>query len=459
MTSQRGTVERHKRFGSWGYRLSYVDDMGKRRWATKYSKRWTKADAQRELTRQLSLVDRGHNLGTAQSTVQEYLRDWFARWQVQGNVKQSTIDTARVHLDVYLLPRIGHLRLRDLKRARIGALYQDLLENGRTGAGGRQTPARRLSAKTVRNIAGTLHKALDDAVRLEILQTNPADNVDLPKWERPELQTWDSSQLAQFLTWCADNNDPLLALWRLLAVSGLRRGELLGLTWNDVDLVMGEIRVRQTRVVTGTGQVRVETPKTAAGRRVVTIDPGTVDALARLKDDQERAAAALGGWTSLYVATTQDGQPIYPKRLTDRFQAAAKAAGVPVIRLHDGRHSNVTLAIESGVPVAVMSSRVGHSRPSTTSDIYFHRHRQADVDAGLVIAARIDAAIQSHRDAQQKSHKSRTQPDEKVRPDANTTNNDPIQDKGLRTSHDETMVRPLGIEPRTCGLRVRCSTS
>lgn len=102
--------------------------------------------------------------------------------------------------------------------------------------------------------------------------------------------------------------------------------------------------------MTGTGQVRIETPKTAAGRRVVTIDPGTVDALARLKDTQERTAARLGSWTSPYVATTQDGQPIYPKRLTDRFRATARAAGVPVIRLHYGRHSNVTPSVEGACP-------------------------------------------------------------------------------------------------------------
>ncbi len=116
-----------------------------------------------------------------------------------------------------------------------------------------------------------------------------------------------------------------------------------------------------------------------------------MDALAQLKDAHENAAAILGRWTSPYVATDLDGRPIYPKRLTDRFQATAKAAGVPVIRLHDGRHSNVTIGIEGGVHVAFMSTRVGHSRPSTTADIYFHHHRQADLDAGLVIAARINA--------------------------------------------------------------------
>jgi len=445
MTTQRGTIS--KRAGSWGYRMSYIDDQGKRRHLARWNKRWTKADAQRELTRQLARVDQGHSLGNAQTTVQDYLHEWFDRWQLQGNVKQSTIETARVHLNVYLIPRIGHLKLRDLKRARIGALYLDLLQNGRTGVG--KTDAHKpLSAKTVRNIAGTLHKALDDAVRLDVLPMNPADNVDLPKWERPELQTWDSRQVAQFLAYCDDNNDDLYALWRLLAVTGLRRGELLGLTWDDVDLVLGEVRVRQTRIVTGTGQVRVETPKTAAGRRVVTIDPGTVNALAKLKDSQEHAATILGGWTSPYVATTADGQPIYPKRLTDRFRATARAAGVPVIRLHDGRHSNVTLGIETGIPVAVMSTRVGHSRPSTTSDIYFHRTRQADVDAGLMIAARIDDAIQAHRDANENVRGMYARHDENSRTEHDNANDEPIQDKGLRTADDQTSVRPLGIEPR-----------
>lgn len=447
MTTQRGTVKRHDKTGSWGYRLSYTDDLGARKHSQKFSRRWTKADAQQELTKQLTLLDRGHSLGTAQTTVHDYLRDWFARWQLQGSVKQSTIDTARVHLDVYLVPRIGHLKLRDLKRARIGALYFDLLQNGRTGAG-KHDATRPLSPKTVRNIAGTLHKALDDAVRLEILHTNPADYVDLPKWERPELTTWDSNQVAQFLAYCVDTNEPLYALWRLLAVAGLRRGELLGLTWDDVDLVMGEIKIRQTRVVTGTGQVRVETPKTTAGRRNVTIDPGTVDALAQLKDAHENAAAILGGWTSPYVATDLGGRPIYPKRLTDRFQATAKAAGVPVIRLHDGRHSNVTIGIEGGVPVAVMSTRVGHSRPSTTADIYFHRHRQADVDAGLVIAARIDAAINALRDRNENARGMHAVVDESAGILPNQSNDAPIQDKGFRTSHDETVVRPLGLEPR-----------
>ena len=112
MTTQRGTI--NKRAGSWGYRLSYTDDTGTRRHASRYRKTWTKVDAQRELGAQLSVLDRGHSLGTAATTVQDYLQAWFDRWSNLDNVNQSTIDTARVHLQVYLVPRIGHLKLREL---------------------------------------------------------------------------------------------------------------------------------------------------------------------------------------------------------------------------------------------------------------------------------------------------------------------------------------------------------
>jgi integrase len=385
----RGRIE--KRDDSWGFRASYTDDTGRRRWVKQYNRRWTKTDAQKALTAKLAAIDAGHTLGTAKGTVADYLQAWFDRYQASGNVKRTTAATTRLHLDAYLLPRIGKLQLRELKPAKVAALYADLLANGRTGNG--HADNRSLAPKTVRNIAGTLHKALSDAVRLNILPTNPADNVDLPRWEKPEIETWSLDQTAQFLGHLHDVNEVSHALWRLVLLCGLRRGEALGLRWSDVDLVDGTIAIRQTRVVAG-NTVVVDTPKTKAGRRTVAIDAGTVDALAKLKDAHEAAKEALGGWSSDLVGTALDGRPVHPLTMSRHFKAAATAAGLPVIRLHDGRHTAISEMLRQGVPIHVVSKRAGHSRVSTTLDTYAHALPQADrVAADSFGAALADAML------------------------------------------------------------------
>lgn len=406
MTQQRGTVS--KRSGSWGFRATFTDDMGQRRYVSKYSKKWTQKDAQRELTAALAHIDAGHELGDGTTTVETYLNAWFAEWANLDNVKRSTIDTTRCHLDAYIIPHLGHIRMRELKPGRIAAFYTKLRTEGRTGGKNGAPGTSPLSTKTVRNVAGTLHKALKDGVRRGVLGSNPCDKVDVPKYERPPLQTYDVTQVAQFLAYTERTQDPAHALWRLLLVTGLRRGELLGLEWDDVDLVLGEINVHRTRTVNSAGSVYVDTPKTAAGRRWLTIDAGTVDALARLKDAQEHSADTFGVWTSPYVATDPDGQPIHPLAITRRFQAIARKAGLPVIRLHDGRHTALTLALDAGVPMHVVSKRAGHSRVSTTLDTYSHRHHTADRDASDRIAAALESATKEAEKCAQNAHEMRT---------------------------------------------------
>lgn len=381
MTKQRGTIE--QRSGSWGYRFSFTDDSGTRQHVKKYSKAWTQKDAQKALTAQLALVDSGHNLGNDRATVGTYLAKWFDDWSSDKDLKRSTIDTARMHLEVYLIPRIGTMKLRELKPAKLSAVYRAIQQDGRVGG---SSP---LSAKTVRNIAGTLHKALSDAVENGVLTTNPAQYAKAPKYQRPPLNTYNDEQVAVFLRHCEQTNNDHLALWCLLLLIGLRRGELLGLTWADVDLVASEIQVRQTRSVNSAGETYVETPKTDAGKRYLTIDPYTLDALARLKDAHEAAGAAFGNWLSEYVATDLDGRPVHPRAIARRFQAIARDAGLPKIRLHDGRHTALTIAVDAGVDIHVVSARAGHTRASFTADTYLHRHRSTDHKAANVTGTRI----------------------------------------------------------------------
>lgn len=435
MTTTRGTVERRQ--GSWSYRFSYTDNAGKRHNVRRQGFS-TKRDAQVALAAHLNRVDNSRTQVNDRTLTGDYLRGWLVAYVRSGSRKATTIDVVTAHVNAYLIPRIGHVPIGKLTSTVIAGLYADLLADGHTGKNGTGG----LSAKTVRNIAGTLHKALKDGVRREQLARNPAANVDLPRAVRPELNVWDEQQVGQFLAHVNDVEDPCAPLWRLLLATGLRRGELLGLTWTDVDLVDGTVTIRQSRTVKG-----VDTPKTKRGRRTIALDPDTVVELAHLKNAQEQAAIDLGGWSSPFVATDLDGRPIQPLAFTRRFQAAAKRAGLPVPRLHDGRHTAATLALQNGVPIHVVSGRLGHEKVSTTLDVYAAFLPTADRLAADTIG-RLLASKQPSKDARRTRKDAKT--DETGRNSRNldelTVERYPSSEPVFGTGPTDEMEAMLGIE-------------
>ena len=189
--------------------------------------------------------------------------------------------------------------------------------------------------------------------------------------------------------------DPFYALWRLVFVTGLRRGELAGLRWADIDLVDGVVRVSQAQVMSPSGKEHTVTPKTAAGRRRFTIDGGTVVALAHLKNLQADAAQRLGHWASDYVATDLDGKRVRPDTLLARFQRAAKAAGVRHTWLHAARHTAAVQQIRAGTDLPVIARRLGHSRVSTTLDVYGAFMPSHDRNAADAVGALFDDTMRT----------------------------------------------------------------
>lgn len=366
-TTKNGVM---RRGAGWGFRLSYRDANGRRHHIRRQGFA-TKAEARTAYAKTLAETNR-HGTAHPTLTVGEYLLGWVERYERSQARKVTTVRTTKRVVDAYLVPRLGSVRLSKLSPAMVANLYADLLEDGRTGISGRGG----LSPKSVRNIGGILHKALTDAVRDGIIPKNPAHDVDLPKWTRPEMHPHNEAEVRKFLTVASKDGDPLAALWFLLFATGIRRGELLGLRWQDVDLVEGSITVVQTRVQSST--VFVSTPKTKSSRRTINIDPHTVTMLALLKNAQEEAAERLGGWTSDLVATDLDGKPIRPNRLTERFHKAARNAGLREIRVHDARHTHATIQFDNGVPVHVVSRRLGHTSVATTADIYVAKMPSAD---------------------------------------------------------------------------------
>ena len=222
----------------------------------------------------------------------------------------------------------------------------------------RTTGRARACPKTVRNIHAIIHRALQDAVRWGYLVRNVAEAVDAPNGASPGMQVWTPGQLRTFLT--HTRHDRLQALWLLVATTGMRRGELAGLRWIDVDLDVAHISPRRPRVVANY-QVHESEPKTAKGRRSLALDPATVAALREhhVRQGAERAIVGPGWQDTGLVFTRPDGSGIHPDLITDWFKRLARSAGLPPIRLHDVRHSYATAALAAGIPAKVVSERLG----------------------------------------------------------------------------------------------------
>ena len=386
MTKRRGSV--FQRSGSWGYSFSYTAN-GARQQAKRQGFA-TRKDAEQALTKALSDIDGGRLHGAGKQTVEGFLSSWFSTWSASSKLKPTTVAAVRIDINSYLVPALGSLRLKELKPKHVQDLLGTLLESGRVNP----TPegATGLSVKSVRNVYGTLKQALNDAVRWELLPYNPALKVTPPAWERVEPRAWSGEQVARFLDHVTATGDAYAPVWRLLFVTGMRRGELLGLRWADVDLVEGTLTVRQNRVVAGS-RVVTGTPKSRAGNRTLSLDAHTVTELALLKNSHEAQAELFGYWATDLVVVSPTGLPMQPKDFLSRFQKAARAAGLPVIRLHEARHSYATLALKEGVPVHVLSQRLGHAQASTTLNIYAHVLPTADRAAAEQVGSKIQQLL------------------------------------------------------------------
>lgn len=350
-----------------GSTYSIVLDLGRgpdgkrqRKWHSGYR---TRKDAERARIELLARLDQGCYVEPSRLTFATFLRDqWLPG--LAGRVRPTTVHGYTTNLERYVLPRVGQVTLQRLTPAQLNTLYAALLAGG--GKDGRP-----LSARTVQAIHMTVRKALRDAARWGLVARNVAELADPPSPTRADMRTWTAEELRRFLTHV--EGERLAALWMLAASTGMRRGEVLGLRWVDVDLELARVAVRQTLVLAGR-QVVTSEPKTSRGRRSIALDPRTVAALRSWRAAQLEERLAWGAaWTdSGLVFTREDGTPMHPEWLSDAFDWRVRTAGLPRIRFHDLRHTHASLGLAAGVPVKVMSERLGHSTSSFTADAYQH---------------------------------------------------------------------------------------
>jgi integrase len=259
VTRARGSVKKLAP-NNYQIRIGYTEN-GKRR-EYKRQNFATKRDADNALANAQVTLGKGRAIDASRQTLGVFLDGWLDIYAKSRGVKPSTLAKTREHLRAYIVPRLGAKSMRELKPQLIARFTSDLLEGGRLNP--KQDGSRELSNKTVRNIVGTLSVALAQAVEWGLLPENPCSRIDLPRKTRPELVTLSGEQVAQFLQAAHERRDPMLAIWLLVFTTGMRRGELAGLRWQDIDLVAGTATVTQTRQVLG-GEVITGTPKTRAG--------------------------------------------------------------------------------------------------------------------------------------------------------------------------------------------------
>lgn len=358
-----------RQHGSWSFKVDLPGVGGARRQLGKGGFA-TKRDAEEAMAEVVTKAARGQLRPVCRMTLDAYLDQWLER--VKPTLAAAAWTNYRTCLQRYIRPALGAVELSGLTGAILSTHYGRLLDSG--GRGGKP-----LSPTTVRTTHRVLNKALGDAARDDLLIANPALKATPPKRRRYEVQVWTAAQAVTFLQ--ASREDRLFAAWLIALACGLRRGELAGLRWRDVDLDRATLSVATQRTTDTDYNVVIKEPK-GTGRRTIDLGPGTVAALRAHHDAQRRECAELLGLVDEEksasrlpenVFVTEALQPYHPQRLTDLFQRAARTAAVPVIRLHDARHSCATLALDAGIHPKVVQQLLGHSSWSTTMDLYSHR--------------------------------------------------------------------------------------
>jgi integrase len=318
---------------------SFVGDDGKRT-RPRVGPFTTQRDAQDALDDLVVDIRRGTFAQDDRTPLVDYLRAWLRVHVV--TLKPSTAHGYATVVERYVAASIGGIPLADLRPSHLSALYASLVKRG-------------LSPRTVRTVHVVVRRALADAVREGTLGRNVAAAAALPRVGHVEQAAWSADEARGFLD--ATRDDRMHALFVIALSTGMRRGELAGLRWDDVDLQAATVTVKRTRTVVGRRVVEGE-PKTATSRRVIDIDPGTVSALRRLR-------VAQGPGATLVFT-------VHPDDISRAWNQAVRRAGVRRIRFHDARHTAASLMLQAGVPVNVVSRRLGHTSPVVTLSIYSH---------------------------------------------------------------------------------------
>ena len=340
--------------------------------------RSTKREVEAERARILAGYANGEyqseQAGDKKQTVAEFLTDWLK--QASANLKPASAGRYEEIIRIHITPAIGKVQLTRLTPQQVSRLYTTLKDAG-------------LSGSTISNVHTILHKALDQAMRWQLVNRNVTEQVDPPRKGKPEHTIWNSEQVRAFLA--VSDKDVYASLWRLAIHTGMRRGEMLGLQWTDVDFAKGALTIKRTYSRGAGNHYEIGSTKTMSGRRQITVAPVVVEWLKTQYTRQLDTRLSQGDdyLDKGFVFADEVGRPIHPNTLTKHFHKLIALASLPSIRIHDLRHTAATLMLSNGEHPKVVSEMLGHANIRITMDLYSHVLPTMQKDASDRLAALI----------------------------------------------------------------------
>jgi integrase len=336
----------------------------------------TQKDARGHLNEILGKVQDGSWKPDQALTVRVLLEDHWLPAQ-RPRVRATTLEQYQGAVASWILPYLGAVKVSTLT-PRMVTEWQDRLSAERS-----------LSARSLQMSTGFLKAGTKYAVENELIGRDPLAGVRRPRSEARVMQVWTPETSRAFMA--ATRGDRLFPAFALLLGRGLRRGEVAGLKWENLDLDGGSLRVAVTRVLMGNGRAVESGPKTKAGARTIDLDASLVAILRQHRrhqlEEQLKAGEAWDG--SGYVFTSELGQPYYPGYFSDAWERRIAALGLPPIRLHDARHSCFSAMLKDGTSVKVVQEMAGHSSPTVTLDTYAHVLPGMAKEAGARLSAQL----------------------------------------------------------------------
>ncbi len=358
---------RKRKDGRWEGRFTAGHDPATGKQVIKSVLGKTQAEVKEKLKKAMEDATKVDFTKNGKYTVGTWLDEWFEN-VAKIKVRASSHQTYRGYIDNHIKPNIGNIPIEKLTTMDLQKFYRKLLTKGRIERIESKDQPKGLSAKTVRNINQVISSAMDLAVAQKLIPMNPTNACELPRIEHKEMQTIPAEQLQAFLNEARATG--VYEMYYIELATGLRRGELLGLKWQDIDWKNGVIKVRR-QVARVDGKIKEAPLKTKNSYRTVTISQQAIEVL---KEQKKKTH-------DTYVFPAPNGGPISPDSVNNMLKRVLERAGIPKVRFHDLRHTFATIALQNGVDIKTVSGMLGHFSAGFTLDTYAHVTTSAQKEA------------------------------------------------------------------------------